>query len=61
MAVGGNASGIESFVEIQSGSVLLWKSTSEEIDAAIELQSEESRFGVLTFGSEGVGQAAFSW
>jgi len=61
VAVGGNASGIESFVEIQSGSVLLWKSTSEEIDAAIELQSEESRFGVLTFGSEGVGQAAFSW
>ena len=61
VAVGGNASGIASFVEIQSGSVLLWKSTSEEIDAAIELQSEESCFGVLPFGSEGVGQAAFSW
>jgi hypothetical protein len=58
VAVGGNASGIESFVEIQSGSVLLWKSTSEEIDAAIELQSEESRFGVLTFESEGIGRAA---
>jgi hypothetical protein len=61
VAVGGNASGIESFVEIQVGSVLSWKSTSEEIDAAIELQSEESRFGVLTFGSEGIGRAAFSW
>ena len=61
VAVGGNASGIESFVEIQVGSVLSWKSTSEEIDAAIELQSEQNCFGVLTFGSEEVGQVPFSW
>jgi hypothetical protein len=58
VAVAGNASGIKPFVEIQSGSVLLWKSTSEEIDAAIELQSEQRCFRVLTFGSEGIGQAA---
>ena len=43
--------------EIRSGNVLSGKSTSEKIDAAIELQSEQSRFGVLPFGSEGIGQA----
>jgi hypothetical protein len=61
VAVAGNVSGIERFAEIRSGNVLSGKSTSEKIDAAIELQSEQSRFGVLTFGSEGIGQVAFSW
>ena len=61
VAVGRNVSGIEGFAEIRSGNVLSGKSTSEEIDAAIELQSEQSCFEVLTFGSEGVGQATFSW
>lgn len=60
-AVAGNVSGIERFAEIRSGNVLSGNLTSEEIDAAIELQSEQSCFGVFSFGSEGVGQAAFSW
>ena len=61
VAVAGNVSGIERFAEIRSGNVLSGKSTSEKIYAAIELRSEDSRFGVLTFGSEGIGQVAFSW
>lgn len=61
MAVSGNVSGIERFAEIRSGNILPGKPTSEETDAAIELQCDESCFGVLTFGSEGVGRAAFSW
>ena len=60
-AVAGNVSGIDRFAEIWTGKFLSGKSTSEEIGAAIELQSEESCFGVWAFGSEGVGQAAFSW
>ena len=61
VAVGEIVSGIERFAEIRSGNVLSRISTNEEIDAAIDLRSEQRCFGVLTFGSEGVGQAAFSW
>ena len=38
MAVGGNVSGVDGLAEIRSGKFLSGKSTSEEIDAAIELQ-----------------------
>jgi hypothetical protein len=61
VAVPGNVSGVEELAEIRSGKFLSGQSTSKEIDAAIELQCEESCFGVLTFGSEGVGQGTFSW
>jgi len=61
VTVRGNVSGIEELAEIRSGDILSGRSTSEEIDAAIELQCEGSCFGVMTFGSERVGRAAFSW
>lgn len=39
VAVEGNVSGVEGLTEIRNGKFLSGKSTSEEIDAAIELQS----------------------
>jgi hypothetical protein len=49
VAVRGNISGIEGLAEIRSGKLLSGKPTSEEIDAAIELQSAKTCVGSFDF------------